>query len=171
MTDYDKQIDEIFSDLEGDGDTNYALEAMRRLVETVGAERDDIMAVVEDVLTPGDLDPAYAGQAACPQCAWFGCYSQVHGCEPIADTGDYTEPRCPECESEIWDEDTQKGAKGMATAALKRIRAKLDGKPWPELPCVVCGVLVTKETGIFSTDCVNCRHCDEHWTDYMESES
>ena len=35
--------------------------------------------------------------ARCPKCGWTGMSNETEGGHPIADTGDYTDPACPEC--------------------------------------------------------------------------
>lgn len=124
----------------------------------------EVYALIDDVLSPGELKKEYAGSVACHRCGWFGCYSKVGGCEPIGDTGDYGEALCPECNAYIGVEEEL--LREVYAAIKGRILARVEGRPWPAFPCCFCEKEVTKETGYFTTDYVACRPCDDkHWDD------
>lgn len=137
-------------------------------IASIAAERDNILAAIEDVLSPGKLHKDYSGSVACQRCGWFGCYSKVGGCEPIADTGDYGEPLCPECNAYIGVEEEL--LREVYAAIKGRILARIEGRPWPAFPCCFCEKEVTKETGYFTTNYVACKPCDDkHWDDMADA--
>lgn len=130
-------------------------------------ELERVKLIISDVLTPGKLKPLYSGAVACHRCGWYGCYSKVGGCEPIGDTGDYGEPLCPECYACIGNME-EENVPSLLTAILSRFQARLDGTPWPALPCDTCKVLVTNETGVMSPDTIFCKPCETKYYDDME---
>lgn len=114
-------------------------------MDTKTHEVTDIQGIVDEVLKPRPLKEGFC-YFFCDGCGWHGCGSEILGCEPIGDTGDYSEPVCPDCHREM---DDWENPEPLLAALYDRLRRRLAGEPWPVRSCDGCGVELVDQRSFY----------------------